>query len=76
MTPQETDSDLPVSVQQSPVEVWVSSGLLGLVALNEAVHAWAFLKEVTIIFVTPIIVWSQVKQQGGSTAPPINRKLD
>ena len=28
MTPQETDPDLPVSVQQSPVEVWVGGGLL------------------------------------------------
>ena len=28
MTPQETDSDLPVSVQESVAEVWVSGGLL------------------------------------------------
>ena len=28
VTPQETDPDLPVSVQESPVEAWVSSGLL------------------------------------------------
>ena len=28
MTPQETDPDLPVSVQESPVEAWVSGGLL------------------------------------------------
>ena len=28
MTPQETDPDLPVCVQESPVEVWVGSGLL------------------------------------------------
>ena len=28
MTPQETGPDLPVSVQESLVEVWVSSGLL------------------------------------------------
>ena len=27
-TPQETDPDLPVGVQESPVEVWVGSGLL------------------------------------------------
>ena len=61
MTPYETDSDLPVSVQESPVKVWARSGLLGLVALNEAVHAWTFLKEVTIIFITSTIVWFQVK---------------
>ena len=28
VTPQETDPDLPMSVQESPVEVWVSGGLL------------------------------------------------
>ena len=28
VTLQETDSDLPVSVQESPAEVWISSGLL------------------------------------------------
>ena len=28
VTPQETDLDLPVSDQQSPVEVWVCGGLL------------------------------------------------
>ena len=28
VTPQETDPDLPVSVQESPVEVWVGGGLL------------------------------------------------
>ena len=28
VTAQETDLDLPVSVQESPVEAWVGSGLL------------------------------------------------
>ena len=28
MTPQETDAGLPVSVQKSPVEAWVSGGQL------------------------------------------------
>ena len=28
VTPQETDTDLPVNVQESPVEAWISSGLL------------------------------------------------
>ena len=28
VTPQETDPDLPTSVQESPAEAWVSSGLL------------------------------------------------
>ena len=28
MTPQETDPDMPRSVQESPAEVWVGNGLL------------------------------------------------
>ena len=44
--------------------------------LSVAVHAWELLKEVTIIFITSTIVWSQVKQQGSNIALPINRKLD
>ena len=28
MTPQKTDPDMPTSIQESPVEVWVSGGLL------------------------------------------------
>ena len=28
VSPQETEPDLPVSVQESPVEAWVDSGLL------------------------------------------------
>ena len=28
MTPQETDPDLPVSVEESPVEAWIWGGLL------------------------------------------------
>ena len=34
------------------------------------------LKEVTIIFITFTIVWSQVKQWGENIVLPINRKLD
>ena len=45
-------------------------------ALSPAVHAQDLSKEVTIIFTTSTIVWSQVKQQEGKAAPPINRKLD
>ena len=41
-------------------------------ALRVAVGAWDLLKEVAIIFITSTIVWPQVKQQGGNTAPPIN----
>ena len=47
MIPQETDPDLPVSIQDSPAEAWVG---------GVAVHAWDLLKEVTIIFITSTIV--------------------
>ena len=47
----------------------------GLGALSVAVHAWDLLKEVTIIFITSTVVWTQVKQ-GGNIALPFKRKLD
>ena len=65
MTPQETDPDLAVSVQEPPAEAGVSSGLAaGLEALSAAVPAWDLLKEVSIIFITFTIVWSQVNNKG------------
>ena len=51
---------------------WPAAGLGAL----SAVHAWDVLKEVAIIFITSTIVWPQVKQQGGNTVLPINRKSD
>ena len=45
-------------------------------ALSASVHAQDLFKEVAIFFIISTIVWSQVKQQGGNTALPINRKLD
>ena len=33
-------------------------------ALSVAVHAWDLLKEVTIIFITFTIVWSQINNKG------------
>ena len=52
MTPQETDPDSPVSIQESLAEAWVGSGLLqGWGAARD------LLKEVTIIFITFTIVW-------------------
>ena len=61
VTPQETDPDLPVSVQESLVEVWVGSGLLLGSRTECRVCAWDLLKEVTIIFITSTTVWPQVK---------------
>ena len=61
VTPQETDPDFPVSVQEYSIEMWVSGGLLqGQEALSSAVPAGDLLKEV-IIFITSTIVWRQVK---------------
>ena len=70
---QETDPDLPVHDPEGVGQWWPAAGLG---ALSVAVRAWDILKEVAIFFITSTIVWSQVKQQGGSTASPINRKLD
>ena len=44
-------------------------------ALSVAVCTQDFLKKVPIFFITSTIVWSQVKQQGGNRALPINKKL-
>ena len=80
-TPQETDPDLLWSVQDSVAEAWVGSDLL----LGPPECRWGTecssacmgpFEEVAIIFITSTITWPQVKQQGGNTAPPINRKLD
>ena len=73
MLPQETDPDLPMSVQERLVGAWVDSGLLRGRGTECSSASWDLWKEVAI---TSTIVWSQVKQQGGNTAPPINRKLN
>ena len=51
MTPQETDPDMPVSVQESPAKAWVGGGLL---------QGWGH-QEIAIIFIASTIVWPQVK---------------
>ena len=61
MTPQETDPDFPMSVQESPVEVGWQWPAEGLGALTIVVCAWDLLKEVTIIFITATIVWPHVQ---------------
>ena len=48
----------------------------GFGTLHTAVPGWDLLKEITIIFITSTVDWTQVKQQGGNIAWPINRKLD
>ena len=76
MTPQETGPDLPMSVQESQVGAWVGGDLLRGRGTERSSASWDLSKEVSIVFIASTIVWPQVKQQGGNTAPPINRKLD
>ena len=45
----------------------------GMGVLSAAACAWDLLKEVTIIFIISTIVWLQVKQQEGNTAPPAHQ---
>ena len=70
MTPKETDPDLPVSVQESLAQAWVSRPAAGSGSLSEAVHAWDLLKEVTIIFIASTIVWPQVNSREGTQTHP------
>ena len=76
MIPQKTELDLPVSIQESGGGVGQRWPAAGSGTLSPTVCAWDLLKEVATIFITSTIVWSQVKQEGGNTALPINRKLD
>ena len=76
MTPQETDPDLPVSAQESLAEVWVSSGLLqcrgseyGSACMGPFERGGHYLH-----YLLHTLVSGQ--QQGGNTAPRINKKLD
>ena len=69
MTPQETEPDLPMSVQESPAQAWVSGGLLQD-ALSVGVPAWDLWKEVTIIFITSIKAWPQLNSREGTQVHP------
>ena len=59
-TPQETDPDLPVSVQESLAEVWVSGGLLQG-RDTECSSACMGPFEGGHYLLSPTMVWSQVK---------------
>ena len=73
VTPQETDAGLPGSVQESLVEAWVNGGLLQGWGhwVQQCVHGTYWRRSPLSSQPPP-----QVKQQGGNTALPINRKLD
>ena len=70
VTPQETDPDLPVSVQESPAEAWVGGGLRQCWGQSLAVCAWDLLKEITIIFFTYTTVWLQINSSEGTQLYP------
>ena len=61
MTPQETEPDLPVSVQESLAEAWADSGLLQGQGHQKAEQAQVLGKEAPITTITPTIVWPQAK---------------
>ena len=67
---QETDPDLPVSVQDSSRGVGQQWPAAGWGALSVAVSEWDLLKEVAINFITSTIVWPQVKNRGGTQPHP------
>ena len=69
-TPQETDPDLPVSVQGSLAEAWVVVACCRVGALSVAVHAWDLLEEVVSIFITSTTVWPQVNSKEGTQLHP------
>ena len=71
MIPQETDPELPVSVQEHLAEAWVSGGLLQ--GKGKGLCTGPFEGGHHYLHYLP---HSQVKQQGGNRALPINRKLD
>ena len=76
VTSNETDSDLPVSVQESQWRHGSAVVCCRVGSTECSSSAQALSKEVDIIFIISTIVWPQVKQQGGNTAPDINRNLD
>ena len=61
VAPQETDPDLPMSVQESGRSVGQQWPAAALGALSVAVSAWELLKEAAIVFITSTIVWPQIK---------------
>ena len=53
VTSQETEPDLPVSVEESPEEVCLNGGLCRVGALSVAGRAWDLLKEVPLSSLLP-----------------------
>ena len=67
---QETEPNLPVSVQESPAEAWVNSGCRGVRSTEHNSHG------ISPFEVGHHYLYPYLPYQGGNTAPPFNRKLD
>ena len=69
VTLEETEPDLPASVQESLEVLWVDRGCLGVRGTEHNSPGISPFEEVTITAITPTIVWPQAKLQGGNTVP-------
>ena len=67
---QETEPNLPVSVQESPAEAWVNSGCRGVRSTEHNSHG------ISPFEVGHHYLYPYLPYKGENTAPPFNRKLD
>ena len=74
VTPQETDPDLPVSVQEPPAQAQVGGGAAELGAPSVAVRIWDLLKEAPLSPLPPPYFGLRSNYRGGTQ--PSNRILD
>ena len=75
-TPQETDPDLPVSVQESAVKALASGACCRVRGTESGSVCTGPFEGGRHCLHHPTTVWSQAKQQGGNRAPAINTQLD
>ena len=68
VSPQETEPDLPMRVQESPAEAWVDRACCGVRA-EYTLQVQVLVKEVAVTAMAPAIVWPEAKQQGVNTPP-------
>ena len=61
MTTQETDADLPVSVQASPAEAWVAAGPLRVGGAKRGSACVGPFGGGPVTFITSTRVWPQVE---------------
>ena len=70
MTPEETDPDLPVSVQPCPVEAWVGGGLLQAGGTECSSACMGPFEGGRHYLHYPTIVWTQVNSREGIQPQP------